>query len=101
MRTLILIALLLPLSAAAQNAYDRHRSLRPEEVDPYEQYIFQHAIANGWLPDGHRACVGLFIIQSSGEWVKIATSMELCQGAFPKGTYMNFKPKVICNDSIQ
>lgn len=105
MRTLLLLALLLPLACAAQPGWEQYRALRIDEVDPYEQYIFQRTVGNGKLPDGRDACVGLFIIRDpdtgNEEWVRIATSMELCNGNFPTGTQMNFTPKVICNDSIQ
>lgn len=72
-------------------------------MDPHETYIFQHAIVGAKLHDGRNVCVALFAVHDqSGEWVRIATSMDLCQGNFPKGTWMNFSPKVVCNnDSIQ
>ncbi len=97
----LMLALLVPLLSVAQSPWpnDNIRALRPEEVDPYEQYIFQWAIGNYLHPNGTPACVGLFIIQSTGEYVRIAASMELCDRMFPRGTSMNFSARTVLNDT--
>jgi hypothetical protein len=98
MKTCLILALLLPLAASAQ--CDQFRAIPPEQIDPYQVFLYQRPCGQYKTLQGGDACVVLVAIKETGELVRIVGSVELCR-AWPKGTEMNFSRQEVRNDSIQ
>ncbi len=101
MRTVALLSVLLPLSLFGQGVFDQYRALRPDEIDPYQVFIYERPIGGFKHPGGGDACVILAAIKETGELVRIAGSMQLCGHPFAKGMEMNFSPRLLLPDSVQ
>jgi len=88
MRTIILLALLLPLSCVSQSQVPR--ALRPSDIDPYAIYIFQRCTS--WYTTSWGACgrIAYYIIKDTGEEVRIPIACEDCD-RWQLGLEMNFE----------
>lgn len=98
MRTILLLALLLPLFSRAQNF--EPRALRPSEIDPYTIYVFQWCKGVYTTVGGECAAIAYFTIKDTGEWVRFPIACDDCQ-RWSKGMELNLEVPPTRRDSIQ
>lgn len=108
MRTFaILLLAAIPCSAFAQALplspwpNDNYRFMPPGEIDPYQVFIYERPLGSYATEHFGDICIVLMAIKETGEYVRIAGSMQLCGHPFAKGMEMNFSPRLLLPDSVQ